>query len=189
MKKSLFLLYILCSSALLYAQTDDEIVITGSNKITRQATPKQVIDSLHKRFPNAQAVQYYQTSPEAVKAGWAVSEDDNLTSGENVGNYTLSFKRNDFKYYALYDANGHLLMSKYQDNTSKVPAAVKESVKSMLGGDNYKNYTLLSKEYYKKVDHDKQKEYYEIRIANKNDKSDKKTITLAPDGTILKEKG
>lgn len=188
MKKYLALAILFICSDLVHAQSEDEVVITASNKIARQTTPSQVVDSLKKRFPNANAVQYYETSPEAVRTGWAVEKEDDLSPGEDLDYYTVSFKRKDFRYYALFDQEGTLLMSKYEEHVSKVPGAVKNSVKQALGS-SYKDYSVLSKNYYKKVNHEKRSEYYEVKVVNRYNKKDKKTLMVAPDGKTLKEKG
>lgn len=165
---------------------DTQVIIKGSNKISKEMTPKEIIDSLHKRFPNAEAVQYYKTSENTIKAGWNVEEENTMGAGDELEKYTLSFKRSDFKYYALFDAHGNLLKSTYEEYDTKLPDAVKASIKKLLG-DNYKDYTALSKTHYKLVDNQNHKEYYEVTVVNKNDKNNKKMITLAPDGTVIKE--
>ena len=184
MKKLLSMAIAISSSILLYAQEPD-IVITGSNKITKELTPQQIIDSLHKRFPNAKAVEYYQTSAAAVKAGWAVTEEDNLGSSDQLDYYTLKFKNAEFQYYGLYKADGTLVRSKYEETDAHLPEAVKASI-MQLKGDKYKDYMLLSKKYYKTVDNDKHNEYYEI-IGIKNGSNEKKKIILDANGTVLKE--
>ena len=186
MKKYLFILLSVAYSATLLAQAEDEIVIKGSNKINKKLTPAQVIDSLNKRFPNAKSVQYYQTSPAAVKAGWNIEEEDNLPSDAELQRYTVEFKRDDFKYYALFDADGTLLMSKYEEHDTQLPEAVVTAVKA-LAADKYKDYTLLSKAHFKQVNYNKQKDYYEIIGVNKTNPKDKKKIVVTPDGKILKE--
>ena len=185
MKKYLFLLFCFAYTTAVLAQVDEK-VITGSNKINKQLTPQQVIDSLNKRFPNAKAVQYYQTSPEAVKAGWNIEEEDNLPADAEIDRYTISFKRDDFKYYALFKADGTLIMSKYEERDSELPEAVVNAVKA-LAAEKYKDYKLLSKAHYKQVNHNNSKDYYEIIGVNKTNPKDKKKIVLTPDGTVLKE--
>jgi len=186
MKKISLLSVLISLFTLSYAQyQDQDIVIKGSNSISMQSTPKQIIDSLHKRFPNAQAVKYYKTSPATVKAGWEVEHDDQLSSDEDVDTYTLSFKRSDFQYYALYDAKGNLLMSKYEEYDTKLPAPVEATIKS-LAADKYKDYKLHSKTHFKQENYGKSKNYYKIVGVSKTNSKDKKTITIAPDGTVIK---
>jgi len=184
MKKYLLLVFSVVFSTALYAQSD--VVIKASKKTTLEATPKQVIDSLKKKFPNAQAVQYYKTSPSAAENGWDVSHQDNLGSG-SIDRYTLSFKRSDFQYYALFAADGTLLKSKYQENGATLPEAAKASLKKHAG-DDYKNYTLISKTYFKTVDYGTHKNYYEVVAVSKTDPSKKKTVTLDEAGNIVKVK-
>ena len=186
MKKYLFILFCLACSTAILAQNDDEIVIKGSNKISKKLTPQQVIDSLNKRFPNAKAVEYYETSPQAVQAGWQIEEQDNLTSNSELQRYTIQFKRDDFKYYALFEADGTLLMSKYEEHDAALPQPVVDAVMS-LASDKYKDYKLLSKAHYKQVNYNKSKDYYEIIGVNKTNPKDKKKIVLTPDGKVLKE--
>jgi hypothetical protein len=184
MKKLLLMAAAISLSNFLVAQQPD-IVISGSNKITKELTPQQIIDSLQKRFPNAKAVEYYQTSPAAVKAGWAINEQDNLGSDDQLDYYTLSFKNEDFQYYGLYKPDGTLVKSKYEETDANLPDAVKTSLKN-LAGTNYKDYDLLSKKYYKRVNNNTHKEYYEV-VAVKKGTNEKKTVTLNADGTVLKE--
>jgi hypothetical protein len=186
MKKYFFMLFSIVYATALLAQSEEEKIITGSNKIDKKLTPAQVIDSLNKRFPNAKAVQYYQTSPQAVKAGWDIDEEDNLSSNTELQRYTISFKRNDFNYYALFEADGTLVMSKYEEQDTELPEAVVNAVKA-LASQKYKDYRLLSKAHYKQVNHNKSKDYYEIIGIHKTNPKDKKKIVLSPDGTVLKE--
>jgi ureidoglycolate hydrolase len=75
-----------------------------------------------------------------------------------------------------------------EEYDSEVPEPVKASVRSLLGSELH-NYSLVSKNYFKKINNGKTKEYYEVNIVNKNDKKDRKTLVLAPDGTVLKTRG
>lgn len=184
MIKLLFLASVILMSTCLHAQ-DNEIVIRGSKKITMEMTPRQVIDSLKKRFPNARAIKYYQTSPAAAKSGWSVTEEDNTDPEYRIEHYTLSFKRDDFNYYGLFRADGTLVRSKYQENSTQLPAAVKSSLKALAGGD-YKDYTILSKTFYRTRDENGKKEYYEVTAVKKGNTGEVKRITLDPSGKILK---
>ncbi len=183
MKKLLLMAVTISLSNYLFAQ-DPDIVISGSNKITKELTPQQIIDSLQKRFPNAKAVEYYQTSPAAVKAGWVVNEQDNLGSDDKLDYYTLKFKNDDFQYYGLYKRDGTLVKSKYEETDAHLPDAVKTSLKN-LAGDTYKDWNVMSKKYYKNVNNNTHKEYYEV-VAVKKGTNEKKTITLDADGTVIK---
>lgn len=182
MKKYLLLvLAIALKIASLHAQ---DIVIKASKKVSIQATPKQIIDSLKKRFPNAQAVQSYKTSSTAAKNGWKVNEQDNLGS-DDLDMYTLSFKRDDFNYYALYQSDGTLVRAKFQQNGVTMPDVTRASLKQ-LAGDNYKDYKLISNTYYKTFDYGSKKSYYEVVAVNKAGATVKKKITLDDTGKVVK---
>ena len=181
----LFAAALVFSSAVYAQQIDDEMVIRGSKPTTMEATPKQIIDSLHKRFPNADSIDYYQTPAQAAKNGWAVSQDDDLDFGNEIEFYTLSFKRSDFQYYALFKADGTLVSSKYEETDASLPEAVTTAIKN-LGANDYKDYKLYSKKYFKTVHQGKLKEYYEITGISKTDNKTKKMITMDATGKVLK---
>jgi len=186
MKKYLLIATLLLSIAVCaQQQPPDEMVIRGSKPTTMEATPKQIIDSLHKRFPNAQSIDYYKTPAIAAKNGWAVSQEDDLEWGNEIEYYTLSFKRSDFQYYALFKANGTLVSSKYEETEAQLPEAVTTAIKT-LGATDYKDYKLYSKKYFKQVNQGKEKEYYEITGISKTDNKSKKMITMDPTGKVLK---
>ena len=183
--------YLLIATALVlsiagYSQSEpDELVIRGSKPTTMEATPKQIIDSLHKRFPDAKSIDYYQTPAAAAKNGWTVSQEDDLEWGNEIEYYTLSFKRSDFQWYALYKADGTLVSSKYEETEANLPEAVTTAIKT-LGANDYKDYKLYSKKYFKTVHQGKLKEYYEITGISKTDNKTKKMITMDPTGKVLK---
>src|SRR5436190_7829318 len=180
MKKYLLIATSLVSSVALYAQLEpDKMVIQGSKQTDMAHTPQQIIDSLHKRFPNAKSIDYYQTPATAAKNGWTVSQEDDLEWGNEIEYYTLSFKRSDFQYYALFKADGTLVSSKYEEAEAQLPGAVTTAIKT-LGASDYKDYTLYSKKYFKTVQQGKMKEYYEITGISKTDNKTKKTITMDP---------
>jgi len=182
MKKYLLLPVLALSSLGLWAQND--LVIKGTKKIDKQMTPQQVIDSLHKRFPNAEAVQYYHVPASAARAnGWNVTEEDNLSSNAEVDYYEISFKREGLHYYGLYDRNGQLLKAKIQQNVTTLPDPVVASLKEL--GKKYPGYKVVSKTFYKTQNYAKSKEYYEVVAQNG---SKKKIVTYSADGTILKVK-
>ena len=84
MKNNLLLVFATLIAGFVYGQTHD-VVITGSKKINKKATPQQIIDSLKTRFPDATAIQYYQAPASGVtKGGWAVTEEDNLPEDEEL---------------------------------------------------------------------------------------------------------
>ena len=183
MKKYLLFTTALVLSIVVNAQ--DELVIKGSKPTTMEATPKQIIDSLNKRFPNAKSIHYYETPAIAAKNGWTVSQESDLDFNSEIDYYTLSFKRSDFKYYALYKADGTLVSAKYEETEANLPAAVTTAIKQLAASD-YKEYKLYSKKYFKQVNQGKMKEYYEITGVKKTDAKAKKTITMDATGKVLK---
>jgi len=190
MKKYIIFSFMLCSASVIYAQEtalDNGIVIKGSNEISKELTPKEIVDSLKKRFPNAEAVKYYKTPASTIEAGWNITSEDNIDQGSELDTYTISFKNHKFQYYALFDKNGNLLMEKHEETDAALPTAVVNAVKTLAQNDKYKDYKLLEKKYYKQENYGKKKEYFEIIGVNKTNSKDIKMITLAPDGTVLKE--
>jgi hypothetical protein len=186
MKKYLLFATTLVSSIALYAQQEpDQMVIKGSKHTDMAHTPQQIIDSLHKRFPDAKSIDYYQTPATAAKNGWTVSQEDDLDWGNEIEYYTLKFKRSDFQYYALFKANGTLVSSKYEETEAHLPDAVTAAIKQ-LGATDYKEYKLYSKKYFKTVNEGKTKEYYEITGIKISDNKTKKTITMDATGKVLK---
>ena len=95
MRKLLIVAIIVAISTVSFGQTAG-VTIKGSKMISKDSTPQQVIDTLKKRFPNAQSVQYYETSAAAAN-GWAVSVEDQGHYGEDAEYYTIKFKREDFQ--------------------------------------------------------------------------------------------
>ena len=159
-----------------------DVVITGSKKINKKSTPQQVIDSLKKRFPDATAIQYYQAPASGVtKGGWAVTEEDNLPPGEELDYYTISFKRSNAQYYGLYDKDGTLIQSKMEQKLDDLPEPIRNSLKNL--SQSYPGYKVTSKNYYKKTNYSKSKEYYEVTASNGKET---KKVYYAADGTILK---
>jgi hypothetical protein len=181
MKKTLLLPVMILSSFILSAQND--LVIKGTKKISKEMTPQEVIDSLHKRFPNAKAVQYYKMPSDVAKAnGWNVTEEDNLDASSEIDYYELSFKNSGLDYYGLYDKDGNLLKSKMQASVTTLPEPITKSLKELSA--KYPGYKVTSKTYYKTKNYSKSKEYYEIVAENAEKK--KKTVTYGADGTIMK---
>lgn len=180
MKRYLIILAVLLVSFALRAQEDR--VIKGTRPISRELTPQQVIDSLKAKFPNATAVQYYEVPPGGVDNGWAITDEDKLP-GQDADFYTIRFKNDDLKYYALYDRDGKLLKSRIEESSATLPEAVKSSVQSL--SKQYPGYNLVSKTYYRTQNLKKNKEYYEV-VAMKGNA--KKTIFYSPDGTEVKVK-
>jgi hypothetical protein len=183
MKKHLLVVCLILIATTLQAQSESK-QITGTRKISKKLTPQQVVDSLNKRFPDAKSVEYFKVSPEMAQNGWQVTEEDNLSSGEQVDYYTISFKRDDLKYYGLYDKDGNLLQAKIEESVSALPTPVKNSIDSLQ--QIYPGYTVVSKTYFKNQNYSKSKEYYEI-VAVKG--KTKKRLFYTPEGNIIKVKG
>jgi hypothetical protein len=183
MKKLLLLSATLVSSAIAFAQND--IVITGTRKVTEEVAPKAVVDSLHKRFPDAKAVEYFKVDSNVIKRGWTVTEEDNLSSDATIDRYTISFKRDNMKYYGLYKADGTLIMSKMEETDAVLPEPVKATLLKMKEEAQYKDWKMQSKKFFHNVNYDKSKAYYEI-VATRG--SDSKKVYVAPDGTLIKVK-
>jgi hypothetical protein len=164
--------------------TQDDLVIKGTKKVSQELTPQQVIDSLHKHFPDAEAVKYYKGTAEVTQRGWSVSTEDNLTPGASVDYYTISFKQEGLQYYGLYQGDGTLVECKIEQKLDALPTPVVTSLKSIA--KDYPGYKVVEKNYYKKQNYTKSKEYYEV-IA-KNGKSEKR-FYYEEDGTLIKIKG
>ena len=162
----------------------DTLTLKGSKHITEELTPKQVIDSLKQRFPDAQAVQYYKTSA-AEANGWAVSSEDKLSG--DIEYYTLSFKRQDFQYYGLFAADGTLVKSKYLEKDAALPEAVQAGIRKLAADKNYTDYKIISKQYFKDVDYNKQKETYEILAVKKSDSTQMKKVVLDQTGKVISD--
>src|SRR3954454_9740411 len=107
MKKYLFSLLMCLPVIFVHAQTG-ELVIKGAKPISAKQTPQQVLDSLHARFPNAEAAKIYQEKGADAANGWAVSKTDDLGLEGDITYYTISFKSDGMQYYGLYDPNGKL---------------------------------------------------------------------------------
>ena len=185
MKKLLMAALIVAISIVSFGQNAN-FTISGSKMIAKDSTPQQVIDTLKKRFPNAEAVQYYQTSAAAAN-GWAVSAEDNMLHGDEADYYTIKFKRDDFQYYALFEADGTLVKSEFEQKNVELPEAVTASLLK-LKADKYPDYLLMTKNYFKYENYDMHKEYYEITAMKNGDNTQMKVIVVDPSGKIISEK-
>jgi hypothetical protein len=184
MKKFLLIACLFITSFYVSAQEGDSaLVVRASKPISRELTPQQVIDSLQKRFPNAEAVQYYKTPKEGVVNGWQVTEDGNV-SDQNIEYYTLSFKNDKIQYYGLYYADGTLVKSKLAQQEATLPEPVQTTLRSMKATD-YKDWKLLSSSYHKTIDYSKHNTYYEVTAAKGDER---KLLIMSPDGKVLKMK-
>ncbi len=167
------------------AAAQDEIVITGTKKLTKQQVPDVVVSKLQEKFPNGQAVEYFQVPKGGVtQQGWAVTEQDNFAPDETVDYYTIKFKQDNMKYFGLFKADGTLVRSKMEETNASLPDAVKTAITNL--GSSHPGYKVVSKTHYKNIDHEQNNEYYEVVATNG---STKKKVYFSPDGTVLKVKG
>ena len=185
MKKLLIMALIVAISTVSFGQTAG-VTIKGSKMISKDSTPQQVIDTLKKRFPNAQAVQYYETSAAAAN-GWAVSAEDQGHSGDDAEYYTIKFKRQDFQYYALFAADGTLIKSEFQQMGVELPEAVKAALLK-LKAEKYPDYQMITKDYFKYENYDMHKDYYEITAVKTSDAKQTKVVVVDPSGKIISVK-
>jgi hypothetical protein len=184
MKKYLLTTFVLMIAVSFLAQAQDDLVIKGSKQMNKKMTPQQVIDSLNKRFPDAESVKYFKAPSDVVQQGWTVTEDDNLTSGDEIDYYTITFKQKGMDYYGLYDKDGNLLQLRVEETSATLPEPIQNSIK--LLSQSHPGYKIVSKNYYKNQNYNKNKEYYEI-IAEKD--KVRKRLYYLPDGTLIKIKG
>jgi IS1 family transposase len=182
MKKFSMAALMVAMSAVSYAQYEAQRTVKASKMIDAQITPQQVIDTLKKRFPGADSVQYYQTSAATAK-GWTVSSDDNSNYDDQIQYYTIKFNRQNVVYYALFKADGTLIKSEFQQRDVELPDAVIASLKK-LKADSYPDYYMIYKDYFKYENYDTHKEYYQI-TAVKIHTSIKKIVIVDPTGKII----
>ena len=179
------ILFTMISAAMLTpALAQDDKVITGTKSISKKETPEKVVQALESKFPDAKSVKYYQIPKTEAANGWAIAETDNLSEDSDVEYYTISFKRDDLKYYGLYRADGTLVRSKVEEQVTDLPEPIKQSIGKLQ--EQYPGYTITSKTYLKNTDHSKSTEAYEVTAVKGKEK---KKLFYAPDGTITKVKG
>jgi hypothetical protein len=175
--------YIIVQLAILFlpflSYTQD-LVIKGTKPITKQYTPQEVLDSLQKTFPNAQAVQYYKEDAATAQKGWAITSEDELGHSD-VEYYTISFKQEGLQYYGLYDQHGTLLEYKFEQKMDNLPEKVATSLKAL--SNDYPGYKVVSKTYYMTKNNNKSKEYYQVTASNGKQK---KEVFYSADGDFIK---
>jgi len=172
-------LIVLCLPFLTYAQ---DLVITGSKPLTKKYTPQEVIDSLQKRFPNAESVKYYKMDSATVKNGWAVNSEDQLYHGD-VEYYTISFKQEGLQYYGLYDQHGTLVEYKIQQKMDELPEKVVTSLRAL--SKDYPGYKIVDKTYFMTKNYNKSQEYYQVTASNGKQK---KQVFYSEEGDFIKMK-
>jgi hypothetical protein len=184
MKKYLLSVIVTMLSAFIVVQAQEQdVVIKGNKQIDKKLTPQQVVDSLNKRFPDAESVKYFTAKSTAVERGWNISEENKLPLSEDLDYYTISFNRQGLKYYGLYDREGNLLESKIEESVDSLPEAIHNAVEKIP--QQYPGYKVVSKTYFKEQDYTSSKYYYEV-VAESGGK--KKMIYYTPDGTLIKVK-
>jgi|GEM_PF-732352 len=164
MKKTLGLLFWLMTGLLLHAQKRDEIVIRDTRKISRLEIPRPVTDSLEKKFPDANTIQYYQTATAAAKNGWIIVSSNARAKWPNEQTiyYTAAFKLNDYQYYNLYNKKGELLKYKCEMKKGRSPYQVRQAVSKLSG--TFPGYALTGNRCYKVVHMDSRNVYYEVTV-------------------------
>jgi hypothetical protein len=177
------LLVVFMGMICLFSIAQDEITITGTNRINKKLTPQQVIDSLEARFPDAKSVVYYKIPADAAKKGWTITVDDNIDEEASIEYYTIKFKRHDFQYYGLYKPDGTLVMSKYKETITHIPESIKESLQQL--SKQYPGYKVKSKTYYRNTSYSNSKEYFEFMASNGKNK---KKVIYDGDGVLVKVK-
>ena len=160
-----------------------DLVITGSKPVTKKYTPQEVIDSLQKRFPNAQSVKYYKMDSATVKNGWAVNAENELYQDHDVEYYTISFKQEGLQYYGLYDQHGTLVEYKIQQKMNELPEKVVTSLKAL--SKDYPGYKVVDKTYFMTKSYNKSKEYYQVTASNGKQK---KQVFYSEEGDFIKMK-
>lgn len=158
---------------------EDGIITSGTTKISRQLTPKPIIESLARAFPDAVTIEYFITEGGTAREGWTITEEEGDACEGGIACYIISFKRADLKYYGLFAQDGQLIMLKVKQDFSELPGPVKESLKCL--GRDYQGYRLLSRTYYKNENQIKRAEYYEV-VAEK--RKEKKRLFYKIDGTL-----
>jgi hypothetical protein len=180
MKKYLFSLLMCLPAILVNAQTG-ELVIQGSKPISAKQTPQQVMDSLHARFPNAEAVKIYQEKGADAANGWEVTKSDDIGLDGQVDYYTISFKNHGMQYYGLYDPHGKLIESKGQAKIEDLPKPVADAYHNIA--KTRPGWVVVSKTGFRQRNYDTKKEYYEV-VAEKG--GAQKLLTFSPEGKLLK---
>src|SRR4051794_32364642 len=173
MKKYVLSLLMALPAVVLYSQ--DDLVIKGTKQITEKQTPQQVLDSLHARFPNAEAVKYYEEKGADAARGWEISKDDNTSFDHSMSYYTLSFNSDGLKYYGLYEPDGKLVESKMEEKVENLPQPVQDAFNSIA--KTRPGWTVVSKTAFKKQNHANSSEHYEV-VAEKGEA--RKVLTFSP---------
>jgi len=178
MKKYVLSLLMALPSILLYSQED--MVIKGTKHITKKQTPQEVLDSLHARFPNAEAVQYYQQNGADAARGWEISKQD-IPLDHELTYYTISFKNEGLKYYGLYENDGTLVEAKMEEKLDDLPKPVHDAFNNIA--KTRPGWKVVSKTCYRKQNYTNNEEKYEV-IAEKG--TERRVLHFSPEGKLLK---
>jgi len=146
-------------------------------KVSKADVPEPLVQKAEKDFPNVSPFQFYSVGETTLSKDWKVTEDVNFESGDAINYYKVDMKGKGSEFEALYDAKGNLLMSRQVQKNVVLPKAVMDA----YAKSKYKGQALEKDKHYKLTHHGTNKEYYLVTL------SGGKTITFAPDGTILKE--
>ena len=158
---------------------EDQIITSGTTKISRQLTPKPIFESLARAFPGAFTIEYFITEGGTAKEGWTITEEEGNACHDGLAYYIISFKHDDLKYYGLFTHDGQLMMLKVKQDLSELPDPVKESLKSL--DKEHHGYRLTSRTYYKNQNQLRRVEYFEV-VAEK--RKEKKRLFYNIDGTL-----
>ena len=162
------------------AGQEDALIIKEATKINRQLIPQQVMDSLHKLFPQTLAIEYYSMPPAAARNAWAVPADSIIAYTDTTNYYLLVNKNGDTKFYSLFAANGTLIMTKLKGDVTHLPDMVKASMKDIQA--DYPGYKVRSATCYRNENRSRHL-YYEV-IAERG--INQQRFFYDPAGTLVK---
>jgi hypothetical protein len=164
MKKLLPVLFMLIG---LDAQAQEkELFIVDAKRISSQAIPADVVESVKKDFPGNDVIDYYLLAAEKVNPEWAVTVDDHSAATDEIDHYTVMLKGKKGGYvYGLYDKEGNL-------EKMKLPAkdfALPSNIRSAATSGSYSGYEIKSDKFVKVVDRKTDKRYVEVVVAKGGD--------------------
>jgi hypothetical protein len=140
---------------------------------TSVEVPAATKTSFEAKYPNVTNVTW--THPATIDVpidwdwvGWPVMADND---------YLATFDMDNSNYWVWYDDNGTWIGTVTEINTSGLPDAVNNTIKSQFPG-----FTIVSA----KKENDKNRTAYEVKLENG---SDKMKALIAEDGTLMKKKG
>jgi len=146
---------------------------TGNTSTTKTSieVPATTKTSFEAKYPAASKVTWahYETDVpiEWTLIGWPAMDE---------GDYVATFNMDNSNYWVWYDENGNWVGTVSEINTSGLPEAVNNMIKSQ-----YANYTIASA----KKENDKNGTAYEVKLENGQDKV---TLLVDETGKIMKKK-